>query len=401
MGLAMAMTDDGEDISGAGTRYHDLQPFQIVAAGQELTFYAGGTDRLRALLELVNEADRSLDVCFYIFAQDDAGTQMRDALAAAAARGVAVTLIVDSFGAEADAAFFEPLTRHGGTFLCFSPKLSQRYLIRNHQKMVIADRRRAMFGGFNIEDSYFAAPGENGWNDLAIIVEGSSVAGLCDWFGRLAYWTASERGRFKDIRRAVRRWTWQDDNACWLIGGPTRGLSTWAKAVSHDLIRGTRVDILMAYFSPPKRLLKRIGHIAQTGQVRLVMAAKSDNAATIGATRSLYHYLLKKGCHVFEFTPCKLHTKLIVIDDTVYLGSANFDMRSLYLNLELMLKIEDRDLATRLRAFIDHHAAASERITPALHAERATLWNRLRWNFGWLLVSVLDYTVTRRLNLGL
>jgi cardiolipin synthase len=89
-----------------------------------------------------------------------------------------------------------------------------------------------------------------------------------------------------------------------------------------------------------------------------------------------------------------------VVDDVVYLGSANFDMRSLYLNLELMLKIEDRAVATRMRAFVSDHIAASERITPALHARRASLWNRIRWNLGWLLVSVVDYTVTRKLNLG-
>ena len=90
-----------------------------------------------------------------------------------------------------------------------------------------------------------------------------------------------------------------------------------------------------------------------------------------------------------------------MLDDTVYLGSANFDMRSLYLNLELMLQVKDAALAERMREFVSLHIQASEEITPAVHKARATLWNRLRWNFGWLLVSVIDYTVSRRLNLGL
>ncbi len=54
-----------------------------------------------------------------------------------------------------------------------------------------------------------------------------------------------------------------------------------------------------------------------------------------------------------------------------------------------------------MRELISQHIAASEEITPALHARRATPWNRLRWWAGWVLVSVVDYTVTRRLNLGL
>ena len=45
--------------------------------------------------------------------------------------------------------------------------------------------------------------------------------------------------------------------------------------------------------------------------------------------------------------------------------------------------------------------AASQRITVPLHKRRATLWNRIRWNLSWLLVSVIEYTVTRRLNLGI
>ncbi len=104
---------------------------------------------------------------------------------------------------------------------------------------------------------------------------------------------------------------------------------------------------------------------------------------------------------IYEFEPCKLHAKLIVVDDVTYIGSANFDMRSLYLNLELMLRIEDKALAERMRSFIQHHLPHSTEVTPALHKSRRTVWNRIRWSIGWFLVTVVDYSVTRRLNLGL
>ena len=90
-----------------------------------------------------------------------------------------------------------------------------------------------------------------------------------------------------------------------------------------------------------------------------------------------------------------------MLDDAAYLGSANFDMRSLYLNLEIVLRIEDAALAARLREYIAHQLSAAEEITPALHASRATWLNRLRWRLSWFLVAVVDYTVSRRLNLGL
>lgn len=376
-------------------------PFTARAGGQALTFYPGGPARREALLAIIRQAQASLKLSFYIYEEDAIGTALRDALVDAASRGVAVTLLLDSFGADAGEGFFAPLRAAGGRVRWFSPRWSHRYLIRNHQKIVIADEARAMFGGFNIADSYFAAPGEDGWNDLAIGIEGDAVGGLVDWFARLADWSELDDGTFRSIRRAVKSWDWSNGAARWLVGGPTRGLSTWARQVGEDLLQAQKLDMLMAYFSPPPHLLRRIGRIAARGETRLVMAGRSDNGATIGASRSLYDYLLRKRARIWEFDACRLHTKLIVLDDVVYVGSANFDMRSLYLNLELMLQIRDAALAERMREFVSLHIAGSQPITPALHKSRATLFNRVRWNLGWLLVSVVDYTVTRRLNLGL
>ena len=392
-----------QSTAGEAIAYRDPEPFAIAAQGQSLAFYPSGRGRLAALMQLVREARHTLDLCFYIFAEDAVSTQLRDALCEAAQRGVTVTLIIDRFGASATDRFLQPLIDCGGIYYCFSPRWTARYLVRNHQKMVIADGTRALFGGFNIEDGYFAPPGAEGWTDLAIAIEGDAVAGLVEWFDRLRSWMDDPHTRFLTIRRTVREWDWTSASgqARWLVGGPTRGLSSWARCVTRDLLEGERLDMLMAYFSPPYALLKRIARVARKGETRLVMASKSDNGATIGATRSLYSYLLKRGAEIWEFQPRKLHTKLIVLDDAVYLGSANFDMRSLYLNLELMLRIEDRALADRMREFVAAHIAASERITPALHRRRATWWNRIRWWAGWVLVSVIDYTVTRRLNLGI
>ena len=391
-----------EPTTESATEYRDPPPFAVEAQGQSLTFYPAGKDRLNAMLELVRGAKKTLDLCFYIFAEDEVSTRLRDALCEAASRGVAVTLIIDRFGASASDEFLQPLVDCGGRFLCFSPRWTMRYLIRNHQKMVIADNVRAMFGGFNIEDDYFAPPERDGWNDIGIAIQGDTVHGLTEWFRQLRKWTDGDGAHFRQINRRVRDWEWtsRDGHARWLVGGPTRGLSTWARCVTQDLKEGEKLDIFMAYFSPPYSLLKRIARVARKGQTRLLMAAKSDNGATIGATRSLYNYLLKRGTNIWEFTPCKLHTKLLVLDDAVYLGSANFDMRSLYLNLEIMLRIEDKALADRMREFVSMHIDASERITPEKHRKRATWWNRIRWRAGWVLVSVIDYTVARRANLG-
>lgn len=382
--------------------YRDPAPFSVAAQGHEFTFYAGGADRLTRLLALIESARSSIRMCFYMFADDECGRAVLAALMAARARGVEVSLLIDSFGSkDATDAMFAPLRNAGGRYCCFSPRWNARYLIRNHQKIVVIDDSIGMIGGFNVEHDYFAPPQANGWNDLALELTGPAVGELARWYDLLEKWTSSRRGAWKAIRRLVRAWNPGTGPVQLLLGGPTRGLSPWARSVSNDLIAGERLDMIMAYFSPAVRLLARIERIAKKRQTRLLLAAKSDNGATIGASRILYGPLLKRGARIWEFSPCKLHTKLIVLDDTVYIGSANFDIRSLYINLEIMLRIEDRALADRMRAFVDQHLPASLEITREVHRARRTPLNRLRWTLSWFLVTVVDYTVSRRLNLGL
>lgn len=385
----------------ASVPYRDPEPFHVEAQGLQLGFYPSGPDRLERLLRLIDEAKSSLKLAFYIFAQDNTARLVRDRLVSAAVRGVQVTVIVDGFGAEADEVFFAPLVEAGGRYHRFLARWSRRYLVRNHQKMVVADGEVAMLGGFNIEDGYFAPPAEDGWNDLAVTVRGDVVGQIEVWFAELEAWTVITRRQFRSIRKSVREWDSGSGAVQLLIGGPTKGLSSWARGVGQDLIDGQKLDIMMAYFAPPRRLRRRIKTIACKGETRLVLAGKTDNGATLGAARLLYRGLLKAGARIFEFQPCKLHTKLIVLDDAVYLGSANFDMRSLYLNLEIVLRVEDKALAERMRSFIAQHLDASLAITPELHHRNATWFNRLRWMASWFLVSVIDYTVSRKLNLGL
>lgn len=375
--------------------------FEVVAAGHDITVYPGAAERLEALLALIDGASTSLRVAFYIFARDTSGTKVRDALTRAARRGVAVTIIVDAFGAEADEPFFAPLIAAGGRFECFIAARTRRYLIRNHQKIVLADEEVAMLGGFNVEDDYFAPPEAGGWDDLGFVIRGPVVARIGDWFTELEDWVTRPKAQFAAIHRKVRQWQPGEGSVRLLIGGPTRRRSTWTRSIARDLDQARRLDMIMAYFSPPPRMIRRIGAIAQRGHSRLVMAAKSDNGATIGASRALYGGLLKRGARIYEFQPTKLHTKLIVVDDAVYLGSGNLDMRSLYINLEIVLRIEDAGFAERMRELVDGHAAVSVEVTPALYRSWTGPWTKLRWWTSWFLVSVVDYTVTRRLNLGL
>lgn len=380
--------------------YQEPTGFDIEAGGHLLRFLTLGKDRLEALIQTIDAAQHSLKMCYYMFLPDVAGAAVRDALVRAAQRGVDVHLIIDAFGSGSTSAFMAPIVRSGGKVTSFSPRWNVRYLIRNHQKFTIADDRLVIAGGFNIADQYFVDAQQDGWADLGLVIEGKVAAQFVHWFDQLEQWLDDNSATFFSMRRIVREWSGGSDSVQLLLGGPTEITSPWARSVKRDIARSERLDLVMAYFSPPRSIRRLIGLLGQKGGAKLLLAGKSDNTTTIAASRALYGMLLEDGVEIREFSQSKLHMKLLVIDDVTYIGSANFDMRSIRLNLELMVRIKDAALAERMRKITNQIAEASTPVTNESYRKKASIFNRIRWRMAWFLVSVLDYTVARRLNVG-
>ncbi len=360
---------------------------------------------------MLEGAEKSLKLFFYMFEDDRIGQMIMDILIAACARGVAVEMMVDSFGSNrTPRKFFDQLLLAGGKFKFFSPRFSTSYFVRNHQKMIIADDRSALIGGFNIAEPYFnlhqrdkdGAQIDDSWEDLGLEIEGPEVQKLVDYFRLLSHWVYQDNGNLRSLQRMVRHWESGNGQFRWLLGGPSNRLSRWAAAIKNDLENGCKLDLVTAYFSPGQGLLRRIGRLSKRGgESRIILPGKTDNAATIGASRLLYGYLLKRHTRIFEYQPKLLHTKLVIVDDAVYVGSANFDLRSLFINVEMMLRIEDANFANHARAVFGILYEKAEPITPKLHKSRRTFLNRLRWTLSYFVVNTLDYSVARRINFGI
>lgn len=377
-------------------------PVTATVGRNRLVLLSDGRERLEALIALIEGARESLRILYYMFLDDESGRRVRDALLAAVERGVEVSLLIDGFGSDtAKADFFKPLTDSACQFCRFTPRFGRRYLLRNHQKLALADGKAVLVGGFNVSDDYFGTVEEGAWRDLGLRVEGPDVECLVAYFDALFGWAKRPDARIRELRRMLNKHSEEEGRLRWLFGGPTRRLSPWALSVRRDMIRARRLDMIAAYFGPSRSILRRIAGVARRGEARIVTAAKSDNKATIGAARHTYWRLIKRGVEIYEYQPTKLHTKLIVIDDVVHIGSANFDMRSLFLNLEMMLRVEDRGFAEAMRRYVDGEIADSKQITRALHQRQRSWWNRFVWGLSYFIVAVMDYNVSRRLNFGL
>ncbi|MCF2514744.1 phosphatidylserine/phosphatidylglycerophosphate/cardiolipin synthase family protein [Sphingomonas sp. G124] len=372
----------------------------LLVDGNRLTLHPEGPERLEALLGLIDGAERSIRMLYYIYRDDKSGHLIHEAMERALDRGITVSLLIDGFGYDVPQHFFDPLVAKGLMLCRFHPSFGRRYLIRNHQKLTLVDDIKVMIGGFNIEDSYFGTVEEGAWRDLGLLVEGPAAARLAPYYDELIAWVLTKGARIRVLNRIVHRYSESHGKLQWTFGGPTRGLSPWARATSRDLLSSCDVEMIAAYFAPTWAMLRRIGRIGRRGRARIVTAAKSDNHATIAAARYTYKNLLRRGVEIFEYQPTKLHSKLVVLDDIVHIGSSNFDIRSLYLNLEMMLRVDDPAFAMLLRTYFEHELADSLPITPALHRKRSGWWTRIIQAISFFLVTSADYTITRRLNFG-
>jgi cardiolipin synthase len=375
------------------------EPICATIAGTRLELIVSGAARLDALLALIDGARSSIRLLFYMYASDLAGTRVRDALVAAARRGVRVQVLLDGYGcADLPGDFFHPLRDGGGHYCLFHPKYGRRYLLRNHQKLVIADDCKALVGGANIVDEYLTDAGDRHWRDLWLALDGQAVPAAASYFDALYRWTERRRPRMRSLRRLVHRHSGHQGPLQWKFSAPMSLRSPWPGGLVRELASARRLDIIAAYFSPPRSMLRRLGRLARRGTVRVITAARSDNGATIDAARHTYTRLLRRGVAMHEYLPAKLHSKLMIVDEAVYIGSANFDFRSLYINMEIMLRIEDPGFTAAMRGYFDAELVDSEAITPELHRQRATMWRRVKWTLSHWLVTSMDYTVTRRLN---
>jgi cardiolipin synthase len=370
--------------------------------GNRLTLLTEGPERLERLLALIDGAQHSLRILYYIYLDDEAGDAIRAALIAAVARGVAVSLIVDGLGSEhaQSRRFFDPLHEAGVDVCRFVPRWGRRYLLRNHQKLALADERRVIIGGFNIETSYFGTTEDAAWRDLGLLIEGWAAARLVGYFDALSAWAKEPRPSLRKLGRTLSSWSEPEGQARWLLSGPMRRLSPWTRVVKRDMRAARAIDIITSYFAPNPAMLRRLDKASARGRVRLVLPSKVDHTASLWAARFTYAGLLRKRVQIYEYQPTKLHTKLYVIGDIVHIGSANFDIRSLYLNLELMLRVDDPAFAAHVRDYVQGEIDDSAQVTAAIYKARTGPWTRFKQMVAYFVMAVLDYNVTRRLNFG-
>lgn len=348
------------------------------------------------MLAAIDAARESIRLETYIFSDGAIGRRMQAALLGARHRGVTVHVLVDAFGSiDLPDAFWVPLRQAGASVRWFNALSLRRWTYRDHRKLLVCDETLAIVGGFNVADEYDGDGIRSGWRDLGIEVSGPLARALARTFDRLQGLADFRHRRLQRLRRASDRVVGQ---ANWRIlsSGPGCRHGEIRRSLADDLASARHVRIASAYFLPTWRLRRELRRVVRRGgRVQLMLAGRTDVHLTQLAGRGTYGGLLRSGIEILEYQPQILHAKLVIIDDTVYVGSANLDTRSLLINYELLVRIQDPGLAAEAVAMFEADLHHCHRIHRRTWRKSRTWWNRLRERWAHFLLARLDVLLAR------
>jgi len=407
-----------------------------------LRLVPAGVDGFLLRAQLIDQAQKTLDMQYYIFRADETGKLLLGGLLRAADRGVRVRLLVDdldNLGQDSqvealdahpniEVRLFNPLRYRGQNkllrvteILLWSPRLDYRM----HNKLMVVDNAVALVGGRNIGDEYFQVDPDGQQGDFETFAGGPVVRDLSGSFDE--FWKStpaipaqalltheSSPEALNELRADLRehRQEKREDGSDYytrIAGGePLRGMLNgripliWASArveydspdkkavdrgekpgrlMRHAILKAARetreeMRMISAYFIPGADGMRMIDEMRGRGvNVHLLtnsMAANNEPAAHSG----YLHYrmrLLETGVDLYEvrdrpgstrgtaqplwlsaYGHFGLHTKLFVFDrDRIFVGSMNFDQRSLHINTELGLMIDSLEVAGQGARFFD------------------------------------------------
>jgi len=374
----------------AGTLSPAIPPF-----APTYHWLADGAEFFCRLQRGIQVARVSLRLEVYIVSDDAVGARIRDALVAAAQRGVRVRVLLDALGSHETAnGFWDGFERAGGELRWFNPLRISGLPIRNHRKLFVVDDRVGGVGGFNIADEYSGDGVHRGWADLGLSLTGPAVAGLAEEFDRM--WEAVAhperlRSLFRRGPRQAGRILMEDVQL--LATGPGRSPGAFQTALRRDVAVASDVLFAVAYFVPTWSMRRMLRDAAARGaRVRVIVPAKSDVEISHRAARHLYAGLLRRGVEIYEYQPQVLHAKLYVTETAAYVGSSNLDTRSLYINHELMLRLTRPAVVRRAWELGELLASRSLRVDPRTWKTSRGFFDRLRDALAhWILARADPY----------
>lgn len=389
----------------------DLLPLSIAPCGnhpktEQILCVDDNLDALIWRLKIINSAQNTLDFATFSFNDDRSGRDIMSALYDAADRGVKVRMVVDGLSTFLylhNSKYFNALAQHKNVEVKHYNPINLlkpwRINYRMHDKYIIADGGLYILGGRNTKNLSLGNYEEKKDIDRDIVVynrepeKGGSVKEVENYFNSIWNIKCTKNYKSKKINEAdinnLRAYhlnlkedfplafapvDWAHEtyevNSVHLLSNPINNGNKIPVLWEHITMlakQGKDVLIQTPYLMCNKKMYDDLREIAGVGEpaagvgdrsigsrtLRVVTNSVENGANICGCADYLNQKknLLKTGATFYECnTPHSSHAKTILIDDNISIvGSFNYDMRSTYIDTELMLLIDSPGLNNYLR----------------------------------------------------
>lgn len=323
--------------------------------------YVEVIDRLVADIDTAKEHVRIL---VYIFASDDTGMRVIEALGRAAKRGVACHVLIDPMGSRQWVKDVVSELRQEGVHVRLTlpfkfGRQRTRRDMRNHRKLFIIDGDIGYAGSQNIVDRDFAPGVVN--RELVARVEGPVVAEMTAIF--LTDWYLETEDRLVDSIDLPQHKG--DAVAQMLPSGASYRVAGFESLLTWQIHRAeSHIILVTPYFIPDEGLVEAMRTAVLRGvSIDLIVSAVVDQNIVHLAQSSYYEEMMRAGVRIHKYRDFLLHAKNVSIDGRLgVLGSSNIDIRSFLLNEEVSLLLHDRESVARLEDIQFDYIEQSDRV---------------------------------------
>ncbi len=347
--------------------------------GNVLTLLDTGESAFTNILERIEAAERSIFVTTFILGNDEAGNAIVDRLTARASNGVMVRLLLDGlFVRRANRDRLLALERAGGKVATFGPLLHLPFRgsdnLRNHRKIMVFDESTALVGGMNLALEYMGPrPLETRWCDLSALVHGPAASIIADVFR--ADWQFITKELLPDSRgKPLGSLTAPPDDARAgttrlqvVPSGPDAAADGFYDAILAACYAATkRIWVATPYFVPDEALTRALAAAARRGvEVIIIVPIRSNHLLADLAGGTALRTVAAAGGRIATF-PKMIHAKAVLVDEMIaVVGSANFDMRSLFLDYEISVFAYSKETIADLAAWFEARLRSSGELAPA------------------------------------
>lgn len=316
--------------------------FSQAKVNEKFTLYFDGVAFYERLMRSIHDAKNSIFISSYIFTYDTTTQAIIKSLAQKSREGVQIKILLDSLGSiflyftqyrlrelrasGVEVRFFMPI---------FHMPLRNYINLRNHRKIFLFDDTTVLSGGANLSDTYLGAfYKKERWEDMMFLVQGASVRDYFDIFASDWFYASGEKVRFSNKNKQI-----QGEYLLQVIpSGPDVNQDTLYEMLLSSIYRAQKsITIITPYFIPNASLMEALLIAHHKGVDVKLITPKEANHTIVNLARSSYMRELEEaGIKIYLYNGAMLHAKAILFDnESVLLGSVNFDNRSLFLNYEV------------------------------------------------------------------